>query len=70
MRKIEAWKTSDNVVNHAIASGKLVRPDTCESCKEKKFVEAHHEDYNRPFKIDWVCKECHTQLHTKEKSCS
>lgn len=58
-----------HAVNHAIAAGKIIRPTVCPSCDTETFIESHHEDYNKPFDIDWVCKECHTKLHTKEKLC-
>ena len=53
-------------LKNAIRAGKITRPDTCESCKEKKFVEGHHEDYSKPLEVDWLCIECHTELHRKE----
>jgi predicted metal-binding protein len=24
--------------------------------------EKHHEDYNKPYEVDFVCKECHQEL--------
>ena len=29
--------------------------------------QAHHEDYNRPLHIVWLCLECHTNLHNELK---
>ncbi len=52
-------------VNHAIRDGKLTRPSVCESCFNERFTEAHHEDYSKPLNVEWLCKECHTNLHRK-----
>lgn len=55
---------ANRAVNNAIRGGKLTRPTTCESCKKRRFVHGHHEDYiNRPLDIDWLCRECHIELH-------
>ena len=53
----------------AIRDGKLIRPDTCEDCEEKKFVEGHHESYEEEnwLKVNWLCADCHRQLHRKKR---
>lgn len=47
--------------NHAIRDGRLKRLP-CEACGSKK-SQAHHSDYSKPFKINWLCKKCHWQEH-------
>lgn len=49
--------------NRAINSGKLIRPDYCVECNFEVFVEAHHDDYNKPLSIRWLCKKCHGLWH-------
>lgn len=41
--------------------GKLIK-QPCETCDEVK-VEAHHEDYNDPHTVVWLCRTCHLSLH-------
>jgi DNA-binding transcriptional MerR regulator len=41
----------------AIKSGKLTR-QSCRACGDPK-SEAHHEDYNEPLKVVWLCKKHH-----------
>lgn len=36
--------------------------DPCIFCGDKK-SEAHHEDYNKPKEVIWVCKRCHNIIH-------
>lgn len=55
-----------SIVNEAIKSGKLKKPLKCSKCNHKKDVQAHHEDYNKPLDIIWLCPTCHSALH-KEK---
>jgi hypothetical protein len=47
----------------AIRAGKLVR-QPCEGCGAPD-VQAHHEDYSRPFDVKWFCRGCHAALHRK-----
>ena len=48
---------------HAIQSGRLVRPTTCPLCGSGNYrIEAHHEDYLKPLEIVWCCGKCHVQL--------
>ena len=56
---------SRNVVSHAVRDGKLIPPDSCESCFKECKPEAHHEDYSKPLDVEWLCKKCHTELHRK-----
>ncbi len=52
------------IVQRAIKSGKLIQPHRCSNCKWRDlFLEAHHEDYNQPLKVVWLCKDCHRERH-------
>lgn len=35
----------------------------CQVCKEKPAVHRHHEDYDKPLDILFVCWECHGKIH-------
>lgn len=48
-------------VFNAIKSGDLIKLP-CEVCGEKK-SEGHHEDYNKPLEVIWLCREHHIELH-------
>jgi hypothetical protein len=47
----------------ALESGKLIRKP-CEKCGNTK-VEMHHEDYDKPLEVNWLCRECHLDLHNE-----
>lgn len=51
------------ISNHARKNGELV-PKPC-SCGETK-VEMHHDDYDKPLEVTWLCVPCHRELHRKE----
>lgn len=56
-----------SIVNEALKTGKLKKPNKCSNCNQEKNVQAHHEDYNKPLEIIWLCVSCHSQLHKQKK---
>jgi hypothetical protein len=54
-------KQAQSLVGKAIRAGKIVR-GVCVVCGELK-VDAHHEDYNKPLDVVWLCHKHHLQLH-------
>ena len=48
-------------VHYALKTGRLTRPDHCESCLKKRFAESHHEDYSKKLDVEWLCKKCHVE---------
>lgn len=54
-----------SAANHAIRDGKL-SPQACEVCGEEK-TQAHHDDYNYPLKVRWLCVNCHNEWHRNNK---
>ncbi len=66
------WRAEDlrrqvahSQVARAVRSGKLIRQPCCR-CGEQKTV-AHHEDYDKPLDVMWLCQPCHKQRHKELK---
>ena len=55
-------KRARRAVQSAIAAGKL-RRQPCDVCGETDLVDAHHEDYDKPLDVRWLCHGHHAQLH-------
>ena len=55
-----------SLVNYHIKAGNL-KKKPCEKCGSKKSV-AHHDDYNYPLDVRWLCQAHHKQWHVKNKS--
>lgn len=45
-----------------IKQGKLIK-ESCEICKSDENVEAHHDDYDKPMDIRWLCRKHHREYH-------
>jgi len=55
---------ASNQVNLAIKRGDLTRPDVCEMCGEFGKIEGHHENYDKPLDVTWLCRDCHSRNHS------
>jgi transposase-like protein len=38
----------------------------CESCARPD-THAHHDDYDQPLQVRWLCPACHRQHHKETK---
>ncbi len=52
-----------NIVNNHKRAGNL-HQEPCEICGNKKTV-AHHDDYDKPLNVRWLCQAHHKQWHAK-----
>ena len=50
-------------INMRIRRGLLVRPDHCSKCGKETRVDGHHEDYDKPAEVEWLCRSCHMTRH-------
>lgn len=73
-RYYESIKTTRNhkiktnareAVIQAVTTGKIMKPNACSQCYTITDVEAHHDNYDKPLDIKWLCKTCHSKLHRK-----
>lgn len=46
-------------VIRAIAGGVLSRPRECSACHCFCKPQGHHEDYDKPLEVQWLCPKCH-----------
>lgn len=51
------------ILDQALKSGKIIKPDICEICGASNNLEAHHSDYSKPEDVIWVCRKCHLYIH-------
>jgi hypothetical protein len=67
-----AWRAEDSrrqkahsAVSKAVRHGTLIKEPCCR-CGNEKSV-AHHDDYDKPLDIMWLCQPCHKQRHKELK---
>lgn len=58
-----------DMTEKAIRKG-ILQPGDCEICGEsyrmkdgRIAIQAHHDDYNNPLKVRWLCQKCHHKWH-------
>jgi hypothetical protein len=52
-------------LNAYVSRGTVVRPETCSRCAQGGTIEGHHEDYDKPLEVEWLCRPCHLSHHAK-----
>lgn len=55
-----------NILKAAVRYGKIEKPEVCEDCRQsfpKAQIHGHHEDYNKPLDVNWLCAPCHGLRH-------
>lgn len=52
-------------VGNALRDGKI-NSSPCEVCGNPK-AQAHHDDYNKPLEVRWLCTTHHSQWHKENK---
>ena len=60
---------AQNVCEVAVRKG-ILSPEPCEVCGDhgkfkdgRRKVQAHHDDYNKPLEVRWLCQKCHHEWH-------
>lgn len=59
-------KAASHAVSNAVRDGRLIPADSCDDCGHdfSEFRrEGHHEDYDKPLEVVWLCSLCHGKRH-------
>lgn len=63
----EKWKKQNKgkykAQNKANNNLKIPKGKLCEDCNKRLAVHKHHEDYNKPLEIKFLCVKCHSLRH-------
>jgi hypothetical protein len=53
-------------LNAAKARGDIVAPESCSKCgKTSVRIFGHHDSYDRPLDVTWLCAGCHSARHVE-----
>lgn len=65
-----------HILNYAIKRGRITRPAACERCgvtpararDGRSLIHGHHhQGYERPLDVQWLCSYCHRKLDPPRK---
>lgn len=54
------------LLKRAVQKGIVIKPTRCERCSGEfpiQKIQGHHEDYNKPLDVKWLCWLCHLKTH-------
>jgi hypothetical protein len=58
-----------HALGRALREKRVVKPKACEACHTEvtpRDLQAHHDDYSKPLKVEWLCRWCHWADHKTE----
>ena len=65
---VNAWRGANRLkrrahrmVEYALSKGRIERKP-CADCGAEK-SQAHHDDYEKPLEVKWLCAACHGKRH-------
>lgn len=56
-------RKAHGIFMRALKKGIIFKAEKCIVCGSNGKLEAHHEDYNKPLDVLWLCISCHRCLH-------
>lgn len=59
------YMEAHHAVSYAIKLGKIEKRP-CEICGNSN-SQAHHDNYNKPLEVRWLCRDCHIAWHREHK---
>ncbi len=57
-------RAAQQVRDH-VRRGTMIKPTNCEICLKTCKLEGHHQDYEKPLEVVWLCRTCHLKQHEK-----
>lgn len=54
---------AQRLFREAVKSGRIVRASECSACGIPCKAHGHHDDYNKPYEVRWLCQPCHNRHH-------
>lgn len=55
---------AQKLLRKAVRQGKIIPSILCQKCKKEKPLQAHHDDYLKPYNVKWLCGSCHRIQHS------
>lgn len=73
LQELENKQKARQTAHGAIRIGLITKPDKCSRCHKpasKYKLNAHHDDYDKPLEVIWLCSSCHSieHQHNRRKS--
>lgn len=56
-----------HAVHRAVKRGEILKSEHCQRCGIGGKISAHHEDYEKPLDVMWLCRKCHCDRHAEMK---
>ena len=62
-------RAASTIVGNAVRDGRIIKPENCEECNAvPSRLHGHHDNYDYPMIVRWLCSKCHTKWHKENGS--
>ena len=51
----------------AVKKGFIQPPELCSMCGKEPWYDMHHDDYEKPLAVKFLCRGCHKLVHYREE---
>lgn len=70
LRRHPEKRRARQLLNAALRRGEVAKPTSCEECGKEVadagLLHAHHNDYQMPLEVQWLCSRCHGITHAQD----
>jgi hypothetical protein len=56
-------RKAHRLLQYHVNRGYIEKPKICSQCGKDGEIHGHHEDYDEPLEVIWLCAGCHLELH-------
>lgn len=63
----KAKRNASRLVQQSVRSGEMVK-GSCEVCGATERIHGHHDDYNKPLSVRWLCPKHHREWHLRNQA--
>ena len=60
-------RKAHQILNSAIKKKIIHKPLKCSCCEYDGKLHGHHEDYDNPLRVIWLCPSCHKKVHKSQE---
>lgn len=54
-------------LNIAVKNGVVLKPNNCTDCGGSEYIQGHHDNYDKPLNVRWLCHKCHNKIHRESE---
>jgi hypothetical protein len=67
LAKYPEKRKARSILRYFLVKNPSYKPSECSVCNRTGRIHGHHNNYDKPLEVIWVCPRCHTDIHKETK---